>query len=242
MMFSKIHTFMFGICIVACSSSQFSSKDSSTDQNGSDSAKKDEKVVNSGRTDQTLNGEGKGENYRGPPPSLARDKIDKIVWFGCCPSYMMTSKEIAKDADRSKINWAAKAYSKVERFSFERIDQTEYKLEKTMFGHYEDSNCKIPLSEAKIATYKLKPLPKGTNVSSAVKLFEIAKDGTTADGLHTIRDTRGGSVALIDQKVRYAIEGKQLTEVITLDSKSFVDYEGYQIHCTLYPLSSKNSP
>jgi thiol-disulfide isomerase/thioredoxin len=233
--------FIFGILMVACNSSEFSSKEPSENQKDPETSLSTKKEENSGQADQTLNTADEGK-YSGPPPSLSKDRIDKTIWFGCCPSYMQASKELIKTADRSKSNWAAKAYSKIERFSFEKVDFTEYKLEKTMFGYFADPHCKIPLSETEISDFRLKPLPKNTNVSAAVKLSDVANDGSKANGLHTIRDTRSGSVVMIDQKVSYVINGNQLTETITLDSKSFIDYEGYQIQCILAPLASKNSP
>lgn len=233
--------FIFGIWMVACNDSQFSSKEPSTNQTENETPAWGKKDENSGQADQSLNTLGESP-FAGPAPSLAKDRIDKTIWFGCCPSYMQASKDLLKKADRSKPNWAAKAYSKIERFSFERVDFSEYKLEKTMYGYFDDPYCKIPLSEAQITEYRLKPLPKNTNVSSGVKLSEIASDGSKANGLHTIRDTRAGSIALIDQKVSYTISGSSLTETITLDSKSFIDYEGYQIQCILAPLSQNNSP
>jgi len=234
----RLSVFLLGLSCVACSSSQFSSKDSKTDQADEKISASGSKDSLSGQSDQSVNSSNR--TYSGPPPSLSKEKIDKLIWHGCCPSYMQSSRDLAKNADRSKPNWAAKAYSKVERFYFERVDSNEYKLEKTIWGYFEDDGCTSPLSDSVIAEYKLKPNPKPTSASTSVKIFEISKDGSTAEGLHTVRDTRGGYVSLIDQKVNYSLQGSKLLEVITLDSKSFLEYEGYQIQCTLSPLRAKS--
>jgi hypothetical protein len=234
-MISKIKmassSFFLGFCTYACNNSQFTSKNSPTQEATSSSENPTSSRQKPDYDDQTLN----------TIPSLNPDKIDKVHWQGCCPSYSEFDSEL-KVAPQGE-NWAAKAYSKIESFYFEKLGSGEsgsYRLEKKILEYYSDENCILPLKDEFLQEYNLTPIHKTQNISGAIRNLQINSDGLSAQGLHSVIALGGDFQEITEQKVEYKIRGHTLRETIILENKSAIPIaRGYKITCNLRPLNKK---